>query len=317
MHVRGCNSSPAEQHIISRQTKPVCWRQPGVARSPAYRVRRVGGRRRLPSYRPARPGVAGGTRKTLAKRKEYGEKELKYQATQSQPKHDINSPKECPLRVSTIQRASQEGRRIRAEAAHVEGILNLTTQASQQAVSGSSGNRLEAQPPPPADAGPRPACAFWGMRGSGHWQLSAAVRDASQPRSRSAPRPRTRPAALLVLPDPKGRCRRRRTQGRLLRAGAGEPPLDVCFPVASSEAETREPGISQPGRCQRAPANHLRPGTSSRLPGLSAQRGTWKSIRRKDGFQTRGFIIATQVLQINPRRAAEQERSCARSVPAC
>lgn len=128
-------------------------------------------------------------------------------------------------------------------------------------------------------------------------------------RSRDASQPCTRPAPLPVLPDPKGRCRRHRTQGRLLRARAGEPPLDVCFPLASSEAETREPGISQPGRCRRAPANHLRPGTSSRLPRLPAQRGTWKSYQKERRLPDTWIYNSDSSIANKPsRRAAEQER---------
>ena len=145
---------------------------------------------------------------------------------------------------------------------------------------------LEAPPRPPVNPGHRPSWAFGGA-GSGHLQVSPVVPVPEMPTSPAAAQPRG-PAPS----EPCSPCRQTLTaagrrchaQGWLLGGRPGEPPMDVCFSLASSEAATREPGLVLTSQVQESSANHPLSENPLHPSGLSAQRGTWKSTRRKDGF---------------------------------
>ena len=113
------------------------------------------------------------------------------------------------------------------------------------------------------------------------------------------PRPCARRAALPLSPDPAG-CGR--AQGRFLgRCAIQRTTAGPVFLLSIQGG--RGPGTSNvatlPGAGEPQQATRFRR-SASVLPGLAAQRGTWKCVKRKDRCWTRGFITATLALQIKP-----------------
>lgn len=161
--------------------------------------------------------------------------------------------------------------------------------------------RLRPSPGLPRNPG---LCPGRALGECGEWafvRFSRGPGDVSPAAARPAPRPAPlRPAS--GVPPLAGPCRlrpRSRSVSRSLRDRADHRRTVFLLSIQGG----RGPGTSNvatlPGAGEPQQATRFRR-SASVLPGLAAQRGTWKCVKRKDCCWTRGFITATLALQIKP-----------------
>ena len=190
--------------------------------------------------------------------------------------------------MSTIQRARGAGSRgIWAQVAQVEGILNLTTWVSQQAVSGRSSW---------ASCGIRytsPAVLYGGRGGGGGASASPSVEHGGcLPCSCFAPRACT--PYCLTLPATAAL----RSASRWANRWPESHRWTFVWSLVESEAEARKLEYSHSRRCRGASSNHpLSENYLRTSRAICTKTGQGRASKGK-GFQTRQFRIETLVSQI-------------------